>query len=159
MKFNQRRQFAQVALFSLMALGTGTAFAQASPATPGLTSPSSQEGIKGNATGLSRAEYAAIQNSPGVGDTQEGLFARWRCKKAGNTWVTTSKGSFCWEASKAASILASRNAVPAPDSSAETTDDLISAQKSWVWLERRRCVHGGGAFFESSSGTFCMNKL
>ena len=58
MKFNQRRQFAQVALFSLMALGTGTAFAQASPATPGLTSPSSQEGIKGNATGLSRAEYA-----------------------------------------------------------------------------------------------------
>ena len=34
MKFNQRRQFAQVALFSLMALGAGTAFAQATGEKP-----------------------------------------------------------------------------------------------------------------------------
>ena len=41
MKFNQRRQFVQVALFSLMALGAGTAFAQAERGAPGLPSPSS----------------------------------------------------------------------------------------------------------------------
>jgi hypothetical protein len=159
MKLNQRRQLAQVALFSLMALGTGTAFAQASLATPGLNQPSSQEGIKGNARGLSKAEYAAIQNSPGVGDTQEGLFARRKCIKSGGFWVTNSNGSFCWPANHAASILAARNAVPAPDSRAETTDDLTSAQKSWVWLERRRCVRSGGVFWESSGGTFCMMAL
>lgn len=156
MKFNQILRFALVALFSLMAWGTGTAFAQASLATQGLSSPSSQEGIKGNATGLSRAEKDAIKNSPGVGDTQEGLFARRRCIKAGGYWVTTGNGSFCWEKSLAA--LAAQKAVPAPDSRAET-DDLGSAQKSWVWLERRRCVRGGGVFFESSSGTFCMQHL
>ena len=40
MKFNQRRQFAQVALFSLMALGAGSAFAQTERPAPGLPSPS-----------------------------------------------------------------------------------------------------------------------
>lgn len=40
MKFNQRRQFVQVALFSLMALGAGSAFAQTERAAPGLPSPS-----------------------------------------------------------------------------------------------------------------------
>ena len=44
MKFNQRRQFVQVALFPLMALGAGTAFAQAERGAPGLPSPSSQTG-------------------------------------------------------------------------------------------------------------------
>ncbi len=34
MKFNQRRQFARVALFSLMSLGAGTAFAQATGEKP-----------------------------------------------------------------------------------------------------------------------------
>ena len=46
MKLNPRRQFAQVALFSLMALGTGTAFAQTERGTPGLPSPSGPAGIK-----------------------------------------------------------------------------------------------------------------
>lgn len=159
MKFNPRRQFAQVALFSLMALGTGTAFAQASLATPELPSPSSQAGIKGNATGLSRAEYAALQTTPGVGDTQPGLFERRRCIKGGGSWVTNSHGSFCWGKHLAASILAARNTVPTPDSRAEMTDDLISAQKTWVWRERRRCVRAGGVFWESSGGTFCMTTL
>ena len=45
MKFNQRRQLAQVALFSLMALGAGSAFAQAERPAPGLPSPSGQAGI------------------------------------------------------------------------------------------------------------------
>ena len=40
MKLNQRRQFAQVALFSLMALGAGSAFAQTERPAPGLPSPS-----------------------------------------------------------------------------------------------------------------------
>ena len=40
MKFNQRRQLAQVALFSLMALGAGSAFAQTERPAPGLPSPS-----------------------------------------------------------------------------------------------------------------------
>ena len=34
MKFNQRRQLAQVALFSLMALGAGSAFAQTERGAP-----------------------------------------------------------------------------------------------------------------------------
>ena len=41
MEFNQRRQLAQVALFSLMALGAGSAFAQTERPAPGLPSPSS----------------------------------------------------------------------------------------------------------------------
>ena len=41
MKFNQRRHVAHVALFSLMALGAGSAFAQTERPAPGLPSPSS----------------------------------------------------------------------------------------------------------------------
>ena len=47
MKFNQRRQLAQVALFSLMALGAGSAFAQTERPAPGLPSPSNQVGQAG----------------------------------------------------------------------------------------------------------------
>ena len=45
MKFNQRRQLAQVALFSLLALGAGSAFAQTERPAPGLPSPSGPAGI------------------------------------------------------------------------------------------------------------------
>ena len=45
MKLNSRRQLAQVALFSLMALGTGSAFAQTERGLPGLPSPAGQAGI------------------------------------------------------------------------------------------------------------------
>ena len=45
MKFNQRRQLAQVAFFSLMALGADSAFAQTERPAPGLPSPSGQAGI------------------------------------------------------------------------------------------------------------------
>ena len=51
MKLNSRRQLAQVALFSLMALGAGSAFAQAERGTPGLPSPAGQPGIKAQAAG------------------------------------------------------------------------------------------------------------
>ena len=40
MKLNSRRQFTQIALFSLFALGAGSAFAQAERPAPGLPSPS-----------------------------------------------------------------------------------------------------------------------
>ena len=46
MKLNSRRQLAQVALFSLLALGAGSAFAQTERPAPGLTSPSGPAGIK-----------------------------------------------------------------------------------------------------------------
>lgn len=48
MKFNQRRQFAQVALFSLMALGEGSAFAQTERGAPGLPSPTSPVPVSKN---------------------------------------------------------------------------------------------------------------
>ena len=64
MKLNQRRQFAQVALFSLMALGAGTAFAQAERGAPGLPSPSSQAGIKMEAQKTpTRGQERAINES------------------------------------------------------------------------------------------------
>ena len=44
MKLNSRRQLAQVALFSLLALGAGSDFAQAERGTPGLPSPAGQGG-------------------------------------------------------------------------------------------------------------------
>ena len=46
MKFNQRRQLVQVALFSLMAFGAGSAFAQTERAAnpPGIAIPLSQAG-------------------------------------------------------------------------------------------------------------------
>ena len=44
-KLNSLLQFAQVALFSLLALGAGSAFAQAERGAPGLPSPSSQAGV------------------------------------------------------------------------------------------------------------------
>lgn len=57
MKLNQRRQFAQVALFSLMALGAGSAFAQTERAAPGLPSGPSQ----GNITASPGAKAAIAQ--------------------------------------------------------------------------------------------------
>ena len=51
MKLNSRCQLAQVALFSLLALGAGSAFAQAERGTPGLPSPAGQGGIKAQAAG------------------------------------------------------------------------------------------------------------
>lgn len=45
MKFNERRQLLQVALFSLIAFGAGTSFAQTERAAPERPSPSSQSGI------------------------------------------------------------------------------------------------------------------
>lgn len=56
MKFNKLRQFAQVVLFSLMALGAGSAFAQAERAALGLPSPSSQADIKMEAQGQKDSE-------------------------------------------------------------------------------------------------------
>ena len=50
MKLNKLRQLAQVALFSLMAFGAGSAFAQ-ERGTPGLPSPAGQPNIKAQATG------------------------------------------------------------------------------------------------------------
>ena len=46
MKLNSRRHLAQVALFSLLALGAGSAFAQTERPAPGLPSPAGQAGIK-----------------------------------------------------------------------------------------------------------------
>ena len=67
MKFNQRRQLAQVAFFSLMALGADSAFAQTERPAPGLPSPSGQAGTKAErpAPGLpSPSGQAGISISP-----------------------------------------------------------------------------------------------
>lgn len=64
MKLNLRRQFAQVALFSLMALGAGSAFAQTERAAPGLPSPTSPTGIQMEAQGQNDSEPQPTRYQP-----------------------------------------------------------------------------------------------
>ena len=75
MKLNQRRKLAQVTLFSLMALGAGSAFAQTERGTPGLPSPSGQPGIKAQAAGEQTSAEKATGNARGSEDTKENAIA------------------------------------------------------------------------------------
>ena len=86
MKFNSRRQLAQVALFSLLTLGAGSAFAQAERGAPGLPSPSGQAGIKMEATGEQTSD--ALNAKLGT-RTCDGRY------QTGNTW--NSSGIIIWE--------------------------------------------------------------
>lgn len=135
---------------------TGKTAGNSSVSPGALINPAEREAAAIRA--LPRDEVAQLLHTAGEPEIIESKSQRRTCIDSGGTWVTNSHGSFCLNRNSQAARLAQQYGVKPPTSYVGTAETGHGPQ-GWVFFERRRCVRGGGVFFENSSGTFCMKGL